>query len=297
MANTESWTIGRLLSWTADYLGQHGSDSPRLDAEILLAHALDVERIDLYMRINEEPSEEQRAVFRELVSRRAKHAPVAYLVGAKEFFSLSFRVSPDVLIPRPETELLVVGVMDLERERAEACEPREAPVRICDVGTGSGAIAVSLAKYLPNSEVTAIDLSDRALAVARENAAKHGVQDRVTLLHGDLLSVVPLETQFDYIVSNPPYVTDAEMQELSPEVADYEPHSALRAGPKGTEVIQRLLPQAVEHLVPGGWLMIELSPMIHDAAYDLLAATPGLEPAETLRDLARHPRVIRGRRI
>jgi release factor glutamine methyltransferase len=286
----ETWTIGRLLGWTTDYLNRHHSDSPRLEAEVLLAHALGCPRIGLYTAFDQEPSETVRSAFRELVRRRAEGEPVAYLVGHREFYSLSFRVGPAVLVPRPETELLVLTLLDLVKASGNA-EPQ-----IADVGTGSGAIAVSVAKYLAQARLAAIDSSAEALAVARQNAADHGVAERIEFLQGDLLGPLAPGRELDFVASNPPYVSEAEWESLPPDVKKYEPRTALVAGPLGTEVIARLIPQAAERLRPGGHLLMEISPMIHEAVGKLIEAEPRWELQPTVKDLARHARVVVARR-
>jgi len=283
----EVWTVGRLLQWTTDYLKAHGSESPRLDAEVLLAEALNCRRIELYTAFDEVPGEGPRSAFRELVRRRAEGTPVAYLVGRREFYSLSFRVTPDVLIPRPETEVLVVTLLDLARSRLA-----DESLAVADVGTGSGIIAICAAKHLPAARVTAIDVSPAALEVARANAAEHGVQDRIEFLESDLFAAVPSERRFDFIVSNPPYVGEAEVPRLPADVRKFEPRAALVAGPRGAEVIVALVPQAAERLHPGGRLLIEVSPMVHDEVRALLAADVRLEIGPTVKDLARLPRVV-----
>ena len=290
MAESQAWTVGRLLQWTADYLKRHGADSPRLDAEVLLAETLHRPRIALYTSFDEVPGEEVRAAFRELVRRRAEGTPVAYLVGHREFFSLDFRVTPDVLIPRPETEFLVMTLIELARQQDRQ------PVTICDVGTGSGIVAVAAAKHLPNSRVTAIDVSPAALAVARGNAEVHGVLDRIDFVRSDLLAGVPEERRFDFVVSNPPYVSEAELGRLAPEVRRFEPRVALVAGQRGTEVIEALLGQAADRIRPGGHILLEISPMIHDAVQALLAADERFQPGPTVKDLGRQPRVVQARR-
>ncbi|NBP52270.1 MAG: peptide chain release factor N(5)-glutamine methyltransferase, partial [Actinobacteria bacterium] len=178
----EAWTVGRLLAWTTQWLGGRGSESPRLDAEVLLAHVRGCSRILLYTAFDQVVGDAERARFRELVKRRGDGEPVAYLTGTREFFSLPFAVSKAVLVPRPETEQLVVRSIDLFRDAASP--------RIADVGTGSGAIAVTLAKHLPNASITAIDVSPEALAVARANAEAHGVADRIEFVESDLFSSV-----------------------------------------------------------------------------------------------------------
>lgn len=286
----EPWTIGRLLMWTVDYLKKHGADSPRLDAEVLLAKARGCQRIDLYAAYGEEASDELRSSFRDLVSRRAKGMPVAYLVGHKEFYSLDFEVTPDVLIPRPETEQVVVTLLDFAKARGEG------PLAVADVGTGSGILAVCAAKFLPHATVTAIDVSAAALAVARKNAERHGVADRIAFVESDLFAAVPEGEKFDAIVSNPPYVSTAEMAELPEDVKNYEPHLALEAGENGTAVIEPLVAQAAEHLHSGGLLLIEISSMIAAAVERLVRETGSLELLPTLRDPAGHARVIQAKR-
>ena len=292
MSQPESWTVGRLLEWTADYLKQRGADSPRLDAEVLLAEALQCKRIELYTAFADDVDEGPRSAFRELVRRRAEGAPVAHLVGRREFYSLSFRVTPDVLIPRPETEFLVVTLLDLAAQRKNATE-QAGPIWICDVGTGSGIIAIAAAVHLHGAEFVAVDICPKALDVARANARQHGVDDRIEFIQSDLFDAVPADRRFDFVVSNPPYISRSEMAELAVDVREHEPQGALLAGERGTEVIERLLPQAVERLLPGGHLLIEISPMIHDATLELIATTEGLQAEETVKDLARLPRVMR----
>lgn len=295
--STEAWTVGRLLEWTTDYLAKHGAESSRLDAEVLLAEALHCERIELYTTFGEEPSDESKAAFRELVRRRAAGEPVAYLVGRKEFYSLSFDVFPAVLIPRPETEFLVIAALDAAKAILETSGDAEKSLTLCDVGTGSGAVAICLAKHLPNAYVTAVDKSPAALEVARGNAVKHNVEDRIEFIESDLVGAIPPETIFDIIASNPPYVSAAEYEALAPDVKKHEPKDALLAGPKGTEIIERLLAESATHLAPGSSLFIELSPMIHDAVVGMIEAAPEYTAGESVKDLARLPRVVHAKRV
>jgi len=291
MPPSEPWTVGRLLGWTADYLKDHGSETARLDAEVLLAEALSCRRIELYTRFDEQPGDDVKAAFRELVRRRAAGEPVAYLVGRREFYSLSFRVTPAVLIPRPETEHLVIALLDLARAREDA-----GPCAVADVGTGSGVIAVCVARHLAGCRVTAIDSSPAALEVARQNAADHGVAGRIDFIESDLFASVDGRATFDFVVSNPPYVAEGEFDRLAAEVQRFEPREALLAGPRGTEVIERLVPQAAERLRPGGHLLIEIGPTIHAAAQDVLQSDSRLESPDTIKDLARQPRVLVARK-
>jgi len=292
----EDWTILRLLTWTTDYLKSHGSESPRLDAEVLLAHARGCERIMLYAAFDQVVDEAVRARFRELVKRRAEGVPVAYLVGKREFYSLSFRVTPDVLIPRPETEFVVVATLDALKDIQNPKSKIQNPPRVADVGTGSGAIAVTIAKHAANANVVATDVSPAALALARENATTHQVADRIEFVEGDLLTQVALEPQFAVIASNPPYIGESEIGTLSPTVIQNEPRGALIAGPTGTEVIERLIPQAAERLGPGGWLILEVSPLIVDRVAKQITASGQFQPPAVIKDLAGLPRVVKARR-
>lgn len=291
MAEQESWTIGRLLTWTTDYLKRHGADSPRLDAEVLLAQARGCQRIELYTAFDTEIPDDVRAYFRELVKRRAEGTPVAYLVGKREFYSLSFRVTPDVLIPRPETEFLVIAALDEIKRLGPDQEPH-----VVDVGAGSGAISVAIARHAPSARVTAIDISPAALEIAKTNAAAHELSDRITFLTGDLLTPVPAEQHFDIVVSNPPYIGEGELPSLAREVKDHEPRLALIAGPTGLEVISRLIPQSAERLRSGGLFLLEISPMIERRVHDLVAADGRFEQPVTAKDLAGLARVVKARR-
>ena len=293
MSTAETWTVGRLLTWTADYLKKQNFASPRLEAELLLAEVCHCERIGLYTRYEEVIDEATRAQFRELVKKRAAGAPVAYLLGRKEFYSLSFKVTPAVLIPRPETEFAVIAALDRLKERPATAPPP----RVVDVGTGSGCIILTLAKHVPAALLTAIDISPAALEIARENATSLGLADRIIWLESDLLEQVPAEPQFDLIVSNPPYVSEPEFAELSPAVRDQEPYQALVGGQQGTEVIARLIPQAAARLVSGGWLIVEFSPMIAHAVCDLLAADGHWETPVITKDLAGLARIVQVKRV
>lgn len=288
----DPWTVLRLLEWTTGYFKKRGFDSPRLDAEVLLAEARGSSRIELYTAFNSEPTAEVREAFRELVKRRGEGTPVAYLVGHKEFYSIDLRVTEATLIPRPETEHLVIEALDRAKALQTQSANADAPIYIADVGTGSGAIAVALAKNLKQASITAIDKSPEALEIAAYNVQKYELQDRVELVEGDLLSTLPAKPTFDIICSNPPYVSQAEFEEMSPEVTKYESRLALVAGEQGTEVIEQLIPQAAARLKQGGQLIIELSPMIADRSVELLAAAEQFEPAKFIKDLAGHRRIL-----
>lgn len=280
--------MGRIIDWTTAHLRKHGSDTPRLEAEILLSHARGCPRIQLYVQYDRLVSDDERSAMRDLVRRRAQAEPVAYLVGHREFFGMDFRVTRDVLIPRPETETLVL-------ELITAAKLWVAP-RVLDVGTGSGCIAVAAGVNLPGAAVTAIDVSPAALEVARDNAARHGLSERIRFLEGSLLAPLPPGEQFDVIASNPPYVADGEMETLPPDVRLHEPHLALRAGPRGLDVIERLICGAPVNLAAGGILLFEIAPEQAQAAGAILEETGAFDPPRVIKDAFGKQRVIAARR-
>jgi release factor glutamine methyltransferase len=252
------------------------SSTARRDAELLLLRTVGRDRAWLLTHSNAELTAEQQAQFDAWVERRTKHEPVQYILGQTEFYGLAMRVTPAVLIPRPETEHLVEAVLGKVS--------RNAKLRICDVGTGSGAIAVALAHAQPQAEVTALDCSTAALEVARQNAQFHGVADRVRLVESDLLVAVRDE-RFDIVVSNPPYVARSET--LEPQVREWEPHGALFAGPTGLEVYQRLIPQAWDVLAPTGWLLLEIGHGQREALAHLLRGWNNVEFVADLQGISR----------
>lgn len=284
----DPWTIGRLLTWTASYLKRHGSESPRLDAEVMLAHVLSWKRVELYTHFGDEAGADSRADFRDLVRRRAEGAPVAYLVGRKEFYSLPFQVSDAVLIPRPDSEFVVVEFLDRTRDLPS--------VRAVDVGTGSGCLAIAAVRQHPDARFVAIDISRAALDVAERNAAALNVADRIDFRLGDLLEPVAALEPFDVIVSNPPYIPTGEIERLEKGVRDYEPHIALDGGPDGLGVVRRLIGQAARHLKPGGHLILEIGDAQEEPVRSIIGQQPNLALAPTVYDLNKHPRVIRATR-
>jgi len=291
MSTEEPWTISRLLAWTSDYFKKQNIEQPRLEAEVLLSYALGCERIQLYARFAEIVTDEQRAKFREFVKQRVTGMPVAYIVGKKEFYSLPFTVTRDTLIPRPETEHLVMMVLD-----AIKAAPEISSHSIADVGTGSGIVAIAIAKQAKTSNVVAIDKSPAAAQVARKNAVELGVDSRVKVIVGDLLGGLQPTDRFFAIAANLPYVSESEFEQLDKTVTDFEPTSALVSGPLGTELIAQLIPQAANHLIPGGLLALELSPMIADRVVELVNNDGHFEPAITTKDLAGHKRIVSAKR-
>jgi release factor glutamine methyltransferase len=266
-----------ILRRATGYLTSHGSGSPRLDAELLLAHALGVRRLDLYLQFDRPVADAELAPYRELIARRGRGEPVAYLVGRREFMKLDFEVTPDVLVPNPDTEVLVQRAVAWGRERAR-------PVRVADVGTGSGCIAVAIAHYLPGATVFAGDDDPAALAVAERNVREHGLGDRVTMLEGDLLD--PMPGGLDLVCANLPYV--AEGTTLPSEVLA-QPRHALFAGEGGAALIRRLLGAAPGRLAPGGVLMAEIDPSLREA---LLGGLEGYAGHRFHRDLGGRLRVL-----
>ena len=287
--STELWTTRRLLEWTADYFKGRGIENPRLEVELLLATALHTNRVGLYLRYDEVPTDPERTAFRELVKRRAAGEPSAYLIGHKDFYSLDFDVNADVLIPRPETETLVLEGVEFLRARAK--ENAGFVPRVLDIGTGSGALAVALARNLPAARLVAVDISAPALAMAKKNAEKHSVADRIEFRESDLFAAVGAGERFDLIVSNPPYVSQSEYDALDRSVRDFEPRIALLSGEKGTEIVARIVADAPAHLEPGGRLLVEISPMIAEASLELLQGSPFIQ-FNIINDYAGLKRVI-----
>lgn len=278
----EIWTVLGALTWTASYFRDKGIESPRLEAELLLADLLDLDRVGLYLNFDRPLNEEERTAFRDRVGRRSRREPTQYILGRTEFWSLPFKVTPAVLIPRPDTEILVEEALKLSRSGGS----------ILDVGTGSGAVAVAVAKELPTATVVGIDLSPEALAIARENAGENGVGDRIEFRQGDLRNLP--KTRFDLIVANPPYVKTGDFGQLMPEVRDYEPVLALDGGPDGLDALRALADQAPELLNPGGWLLLEVGEGQAEPVQGLLN-NAGMEDIFMRNDLGGIPRVVGGR--
>jgi len=271
-------TIAEVLKLSTDHLNRHGSDSPRLDAELLLAHALGVRRLDLYLKFDQALTEAELTAYRGLVARRAKLEPVAYLVGHKEFMGLDFAVTPSVLVPNPDTEVLVQRAVAVARAAG-------ALFRVADVGTGSGCIAIAVAHYAPNTEVWATDLSEQALETAARNVAAHGLADRVHLACGDLLA--PLTGSFGLVCANLPYL--ASGTPLGPEVTA-QPAGSLYAEQDGAGLVVRLLDEAAPRVGPEGRVLAEIDPSILPAVS--AAAARRYTHQSVHRDLGGHQRVI-----
>jgi release factor glutamine methyltransferase len=279
--SNEVWTIKRLIEFTTDYFEKAGIDSPRIEAEILLSYALKKKRIDLYINFDKTTTKEELAFFKELIKRRRMHEPSAYITGMKSFMSLDFIVTKDVLIPRPETEHIVTSAIDA----AKAYDIKN----ILDIGTGCGAIAVSLAKYIPDTRITATDISPNALNIAKENAEKHMVADRIKFMQTDVFPGTS-EEKYDLIISNPPYIKSETIKGLQPEVKDHEPMSALDGGSDGMNVYNKILGGAKEFLSENGRMIFEIDPPLTETIKSA-AKEAGYKNIEILEDLAGLARV------
>jgi len=284
----ERWTIGGVLQWTAAFFGRKGIANPRLDAEVLLAHALGVDRLHLYMNYDRPLLPAERERYRELVRRRASREPVALIIAAKEFWSIPLRAAAGVLVPRPETELLVEAVL---REVKEMRAPW-----ILEIGTGSGAVSVALAKERPDARIVATDVDPLALAAAAENARAAGVTATVHVVGMDLFAGFRRGPRFDVICSNPPYVPTDVVATLQPEIVLFEPRRALDGGPDGLDVIRRVASDAVQFLKDRGVVALEIGDDQEDAVQEILVGAGLSRDVHTFLDLAGKPRVVKGAR-
>jgi len=280
----QPWTVRRVLGWTTQHFEKLGLDSPRLTAELLLAHVLHTSRVRLYTDLDRPLEAGELAAYRGLIDRRAAGEPTSYLTGTREFYGRTFAVDPRVLVPRPETELLVEAVLQ--------AVPRDAEIRVLDLCTGSGCVGITLALERPRARVLATDTSPGAVEVARANAAALGPADRFEARLGDLLAPVEGEPPFDVVVANPPYVPTGELPTLSPEVRR-EPPLALDGGADGLDVVRRIAEEAPRRLVPGGLLALEIGDGQGPAVHSLLEAA-GYGSVRIERDLARHDRLALG---
>jgi release factor glutamine methyltransferase len=279
----ETWTTLRILSWTKEYLATKGIANARLETEWLLCAATGLDRVGLYLNFDKPLNETELAAFRAMVARRARREPLQHILGTQEFYGLEFEVTPEVLIPRHDTETLV----------AEALARMPGARSVLDIGTGSSCIAVTLATGLPDAAVTAVDISEKALIVARRNAERNGVT--VEFLSGSLLEPV-VERHFDLIVSNPPYIPSKEIDTLEPEVREFDPRGALDGGLDGLDMYRTLIPAALRHLNPGGWLLVEVGIGQAQDVAGLFRQANGYNEPVTARDPGGIERVVGGRR-
>jgi release factor glutamine methyltransferase len=283
MTNQETWTTLKVLAWTKEYLSAKGIENARLEAEWLLCAATGLDRVGLYLNFDKPLNDDELASFRALIARRARREPLQHILGTQEFYGLEFEVSPDVLIPRHDTETLV----------AEALARCPEAQSVLDIGTGSGCIAVALARNLHNAAVTAIDISPPALTVAHRNAGRNGVA--IEFLAGSLLEPVA-GRRFDLIVSNPPYIPTTDIDGLEPEVRDFDPRGALDGGADGLDVYRTLVPAAPEHLNPAGWLLVEVGIGQAPAVVELFRKSADYGPPVTACDPGGVERVVGAQR-
>ena len=283
----QTWTIQKLLNWVSEYLTSKGIDSPRLSAELLLSQVLGLKRIELYTQFDKPVAKQQLDILHDLVKRAGQNEPIAYLVGKTEFYSLELNVTPDCMIPRPETELLV--------ERAiEFLRTRPGTQFVCDLCTGCGCIAVAIAKNFSNARIVATDICDAALAVAAANVEKHRLKDRITLLCGDLFDPIisGLDVdKFDLIACNPPYVSTAEYEKLDKNVKNYEPKVALFAGVDGLDIYRRVIEKADQFLKPNAALILEIGYAQGPAVRELLERSGAFPEIRIEKDLHDNDRI------
>lgn len=290
MDRSRIWTIRELIRVTSEYLSEKGVDSPRLSAEILLAHHLKMKRIDLYLDLDRPLTDQEISGYRTLIRRRAMREPIQYITGIQEFWSLEFHVNPEVMIPRPETEILVEQAIRLLRHKGQSPES-SAP--ILEIGTGSGIIAISIVKEIQDVLIYATDISEGALNVAMKNAIKHNLHERIRFFVGDIFE--PLKQNksvFQMILSNPPYIPTPDISSLQVEVKDYEPHVALNGGEDGLEIIKRIIGGAHLFLAHDGWLILEMDPRQMDRAVGLLEETHMFGNYKIKKDYSNNDRVL-----
>ncbi|MDX9787739.1 MAG: peptide chain release factor N(5)-glutamine methyltransferase [Desulfobacterales bacterium] len=282
-----TWTILDLLNWTSSYFTAHKIEQPRATAEVLLAHTLGFQRIDLYLRYDQPLHRDELSRFKSFVKRRVSAEPVAYITGEKEFWSLTLSVNSNVLIPRPESENLVEAALKRlpEKTRKGAC-------RILDLGTGSGAIAIALAFERPQTLCFAVDRSPAAVQLARKNADRHGLASRVHFFAGDWFSSIRSGAVFDIIVSNPPYIKTQEIEGLQPEIVRYEPHGALDGGPLGLDALSCIIRRAPPFLAPNGALILEIGYDQKAPLIEMVSHSKGYEAPLFFKDYAGHDRIL-----
>ena len=289
----QTWTIQKLLNWVTEYLTSKGIESPRLSSELLLSNVLELKRIDLYTQFDKQVPQDQLDKLHELVKRAGLYEPVAYLTGKTEFYSLELDITSDCMIPRPETELLVQRAIEFLRTRSGV-------QYVCDLCTGSGCIAVAIAKNFPDARITATDISAAALEVADRNIEKHRLKEQVRLLCGDLFEPVIQQldvSQFDLIVCNPPYVSTSEYENLDKNIKDYEPQSALLAGEDGMDVYRRIIEKVDDFLKPGAALKLEIGYAQGPTVRELLEQTGTFGEIKIEKDFHDNDRIVIAKKV
>lgn len=281
-------TVLEVIQRSSEYLARKGVESPRLQIELILAHLLQMPRLKLYLNFNRLLTTTELDALRGLVQRRAAREPVQHILGSTSFCGLEMAVTPEVLVPRPETELLAERAWEFLKQ----CEASgQAPGRVLDFGTGSGCLAIALAVQVPQAQVSALDISETALQVARQNALRHGVEGRIQFHAGDGFAALPAGSEFDLLVSNPPYIPSAEIGHLEPEVRGHDPHTALDGGRDGLDFYRRLAVEAPTFLAPGGRLMLEFGDGQEEALRQILSEPTWVIDA-VAKDYSKRPRIL-----
>lgn len=281
------WNISELLKWTADYFQSNNIESPRMGAELLLSHCLNVPRLNLYLQYDKPLLPEELHRYKSMIKRRLAREPVAYITGYKGFWTLDLAVTKNVLVPRPDTECLVETALELLRVKPEA------PLNILDLGTGSGAIILSLASEVPVNKHFAVDVSVEAIKVAKQNAELNCPESSISFISSSWFDGLVENEMFDLIVSNPPYIPTKDIMELEPEIKEYEPFLALDGDVDGLKCVRHIIEHAGNYLRPGGWLMIETGFDQKEAVLDIAYGVGGYSNAEYIRDFAGNNRVVR----
>ncbi len=293
-----NWTILKLIEWTTEHFQKQEISNPRLESEILLAHVLGKKRIELYLEFDHPVGPQELSAYKLLIQRRVKHEPVQYLTGRQEFWSLDFKVGPGVLIPRPETECLLEQALQRLKSQDEHRDPSAFglgmthPLHILELGTGSGVLAIVLAKELPQSHIWAGDISERALSYAMENAKTHGVSSQIHFQKSDLFSAFDSSQKFDLIISNPPYLTEEEWKHLAPHIREFEPPEALRGGAHGIDFHLRILNSAPQFLMPSGVVVLEIAPSQAVMLKEYLTRQKNIANFEVIQDYEHRERVL-----
>jgi release factor glutamine methyltransferase len=291
----KTWAIKNLLKVTTDYLKEKQIENPRLTAEVLLAHQLNINRVTLYINFDQPLNELELSGYRSLIKRRLQHEPLQYITGVQEFWSLDFIVNPQVLIPRPESELLVETAIN-QLKPPNAFENH--PPKILDLGTGCGALAISLAKDVQEAKIWATDISPGALKLANLNAKKHGVADRIEFKHGNLWNpLINQDITFDIIISNPPYIACEEFNDLPPEIREHEPKSALDGKEGGMYYIEKILREGPRFLNHGGLILLEMAPDQTNEALSLIGQIKGYGESSRIKDYSHRYRVVMAQRV
>ena len=278
------------LNWSIGFLNQAGIDSPRMEAEVLFAGALKLTREDIYSRPERILTESEKNILRNFVGRRALREPVAHIIGRKEFWSLDFKITPNVLIPRPETETLVETLLSLNSKN-----PTNLPLNFLEIGTGSGAVAVVMAHEILNCRVTATDYSLEVLAVARLNAEKHGVSDKIDFVQSDMFLELPIAL-YDYIVSNPPYIQTSHLNGLMPDVINFEPKNALDGGGDGLDFYRKIIPESLNYLKKGGVISLEIGETQAQPIKNFFFSEGKYEEINIFQDYSGYDRVVSARK-